>query len=325
MIRKTSHGIAVLAILLALCACGGQVNLKEYRTLEIRPVEGGEPQTDAILYQGVPLRTGQVIVSDGGSALGFMMELMAEDYSPYVHAGVVSIEGNKAFVYEAVATLGLRFWTPPTTRMKGRIRRVTLSDYLERQSVASIYQHEKLELDRVAKFARLAYQEGLPFDGYFDYRSNDAVYCTEFVAQALVAGGSNSIRPTPRSDNLSLNRAMAWLMLDTPAFILPSDVLAGSKRIALLSHHFSAAQIKAGFIYKKELHRRFSDNQSLGNIFKWTALGPKLRPHLNDLYLTLMDGAGSADDPEPWVRQRINEKLGKYPPARMLRAKVTQR
>lgn len=301
----------------ALCACGGQVKLSEYQTLEVVvPAATDAYPEETVLYQGIPLRSGQVIVSEGSSALGFMMELMAEGYSPYVHAGVVSLEEGKAYVYEAVAALSLRFWNPPTSRLKGHVRRVSLGSYLQRQSVTAIYQHEDTQLDQVAAFVRLAYQRRLPFDGYFDYRSEGAVYCTEFVAQALAAGGGGPIRPTPRSANHSLNRAMAWLRLDTPGFILPSSVLADARRIALLSNHFSEAQIQARFAYKREMHRRFSANQSLGNIFEWTRRGPRIRSHLEDLYAALMDEADSVDDPESWVLKRVNERLGDFPSAR---------
>jgi hypothetical protein len=54
------------------------------------------------------------------------MSMLGEEYTPYGHAGILSIEGGKAYVYEGYALLWPFLSGPPTDAMRGRIRRVTL-------------------------------------------------------------------------------------------------------------------------------------------------------------------------------------------------------
>ncbi len=249
----------------------------------------------------LPVRSGQVIVSEAGSPVSFLMDLMAEEYEPYGHAGIVMVEADGTFVYEAFSFLNLRIWEPPTRRLRGKIRRVPLMEFLQRGTVAALYQHDVHSLDAIAAFATKAYEARLAFDGLFDYRTDDSVYCSEFVAAALVAAGLAETPPTPRTNNPSLNRTMDWLDLDTPGFILAADLLANASPVAVFSKHYTLTQVEAHFAFEREMHRRFSEDQSLGNIFRWTHSGPRYRSHLAELRDSLLAEADAADNVEDWV------------------------
>lgn len=306
--RRCTFWLLVVCNLVTGCAT--QVNLSSYAALDIDPAVTARGGTDWHLFQSLPVRSGQIIVSEAGGAVSFMMELMASQYSPYVHAGVVSVENGRAYVYEAFAQLSLQFWRPPTDRLAGKVRKVSLDAYLKRQTITAIYEPNDASLAAIVAYARGAHAAGLPFDGYFDSRSADAVYCTEFVAQALMAGGHPAVSATARTSNASLNRVMDWLELETPGFILPADLLHRADRIALLSKRYTPDQVEARFAFKHQLHHRFFDDQLIGTLFRWTPLGPKFRPHLMELHAELMEGAEGQENIEAWVAARVRDSLG---------------
>jgi len=50
------------------------------------------------------------------------------------------------------------------------------------------------------------------------------------------------------------------------------------KHVALLSRRYSAEQVAAHFAAKQEIHARFTADQKIGNIWRWTWRGLALQP-----------------------------------------------
>lgn len=294
--------IVLAALLQTACAT---TDLTDFKTVRLDAEDAAKSTRMFVHANDLPVRSGQVIVSEAGSPISFLMNLMAEEFKPYGHAGVIIVEPDGIFVYEAFSFLNLRIWEPPTHRLRGNIRRVPLIEFLQRGTVAALYQHDVRKLDAIAAFVTEAFEARLAFDGLFDYRTDSSVYCSEFVAAALVAAGLAETLPTPRTNNPSLNRTMDWLDLDTPGFILAADLLANASRVALFSKRYSRAQVEAHFAFEREMHRRFKEDQSLGNIFRWTASGPRYRPHLAELRDNLLADADMADKVDDWVAQEM--------------------
>jgi hypothetical protein len=311
---KTSKAYPTLIVIVALLqtACA-TTNLTDFRTVQLASDGAAERNKPFTRLSDIPLRSGQIVVSEAGSSTSFMMNLMAAEYAPYGHAGIIVREAGGVFVYEAFGFLNFRIWEPPTRRLRGKIRRVPLIDFLARGTTAAIYQHDDIELDAIAAYAIDAYEKRLAFDGMFDYRTASSVYCSEFVAAALIAAGHAEITPTSRTKNSSLNRTMEWLDVDTPGFILAAHLLTGATEIARFSKRYTASQVDAHFAYERELHRRFSIDQKLGNVFRWTFAGPRFRPHLARLRGHLMNGANSVDDVNAWVAQEVASFLDVKP------------
>ncbi len=298
------HRLTAVIALLLLSGCAS-VELADFRTVQVR----ADGNTAAGSISELPVRSGQVVVSESGSSLSFLMDLMASEYSPYGHAGILSVEDDGVFVYEAFGFLNVRFWEPPTRRLRGKIRRVSLASFLGRGTATAIFEHAALNLDAIEAFARSAYEQGIPFDGLFDYRTPDRVYCNEFVALALQQAGQDAIPLTPRTENDSLNQVMTWLGVDAPAFLLPSALLDGATEVARFSKRYSSQQIEAHFAFERDLHRRFTREQKLGNIFRWTRTGPRYRPHIADLHTSVMDAANAAGDEGISVQQIMQSEL----------------
>ncbi len=299
----------LIAATLTQAGCA-TARLEEFRTVEVY----GSSSNESSIVAGVPLRSGQVIVREAVSSMGLLMNLMTADHAPFGHAGIVIVEPEGVFVYDAFGILDPRFWLPPTRRLRGRIRRLPLATFIERGAVSAIYEHAHLDMDKVASYAVDAHSARLAFDGMFDYRTPDQVYCNEFVAAALHSGGEINIAPTRRTSNPSLNRVMEWLELDSPGFILSDDLVAGATRVSTIAPRLSAAQIEAHFAYERELHRRFKTDQKLGNLFHWTWRGPQIRPHLIKLHDRLINGADEAPNPADWIAETIELSIHRASP-----------
>jgi hypothetical protein len=226
-----------------------------------------------MMYQGLPLRSGQIIISELGGPDGLFQSLVTAEYYPWGHAGVITVEDGKPYVYEGFGFLQPHLWGPPTDAASGSIRRVTLDSYVDRNRFVAIYDPPPgVNADAVAKFALDNYARGTPFDPYFDFREHEKLYCTEFVALALEAGGAKPYVPVPSSRNPSLRVALDWLKIMDPGILPPGVLPRDAHRVALLSHDYKPIQVQAYFEMKRELHRRFTSDQRLGNLFTWSAI-----------------------------------------------------
>ncbi|MEM8984787.1 MAG: YiiX/YebB-like N1pC/P60 family cysteine hydrolase [Pseudomonadota bacterium] len=295
-----------------LVGCAAKPDLATYETAVTRGPA-------AATVDALALRSGDVIVSEVDSAVSFLMALMADRYAPFVHAGIVVIDDGEPYVYDAFATVWPAFGKAPTQAMSGKIRRIPLARYLERPVVTAIARvPEPARAAAVTAYARRAYRAGLPFDRYFDLATADAVYCTEFVAAALTDAGVALPMPAGRSKNRSLGVAFDWLGINTQGFWLAGDLIESLQPIALLSETLTERQIEIRFALKAELHRRFTDDQALGNVFTWTAVGPRIRPHIVALYdaaLALADSDAAATALAALVAERLGP--GPEPTARL--------
>jgi hypothetical protein len=259
-----------------LSACATTLTPAAYRTFDAESASEGE-----LDFHGLPLQSGQLVVSDSGEADSLLMSMMGEQYTSYGHAGILSIEDGRAYVYEGYALLWPFLSGPPTDAMHGYIRRVTLDQYIGRQRVTAIFEPEPgVNKTAVVAFARARHEDGTEFDPYFDWRDHTRMYCTEFAALALQAGGRPLPTPVRVRDNASLRVALDWLKVQAPAIVTAGSLTEGAERIALISKQLTAREVDAYFAAKRELHRRFTDDQKLGNIWSWSWRGLRLRPQI---------------------------------------------
>ncbi|MGH8186021.1 MAG: hypothetical protein ACREUC_05625 [Steroidobacteraceae bacterium] len=265
--------LSLVASSLSACATFSPADFRAFIAEREGPAE--------VQFHGVGLQSGQLILSDAGAPDSLLLSLAGERYSPFGHAGIISIEGGKAYVYEGYATLRPFTTGPPTDAMRGHIRRVTIEDYIRRQRVTAIYD-PPVGVDKaaVAAYARARHVDRTEFDPYFDWRDHTRLYCTEFAALALHAGG----RPLPAlvrlRDNASLSVAFDWLKLSAPEIVTATSLADGAERVALISRRYDRDEIHAYFAARHELHRRFTADQKLGNVWFWSWRGLRLRPQV---------------------------------------------
>ena len=183
-------------------------------------------------------------------------------------------------------------WRNPNEGIDGGVRRVALESFLLRGGIAAIYEPEPgVDRAALAEFASARERERKPFDGKYDASDPSRYYCVEFVARALEAAGATPIPATPTTRNPSMHVGLDWLGIDTPAFLLAGDLVREERRVALVSRRFTEAEISRYFALKRELHRRFTDDQRVGNVLFWRGQSLHLRPGVDRYYEVGVFGA----------------------------------
>lgn len=228
---------------------------------------------------GLPLRSGQLVASDAGAPVSLLLSLIGEEYSPYVHAGILVMEAGKPYVYETFGILRPFHRGPPTDAMGGKVRRVSLERYIARQRITAIFDPPGVaDAGAVAQFALAHHRDGTQFDPYFDWRDHRRMYCTEFVALALHAGGAPLPAPVQVRDNASLRILLKWLKVEAEHIVTVSALVGDAEPVALISRRHDADAIAGYFAAKRELHDRFTADQKLGSLWSWSWRGLRLRP-----------------------------------------------
>lgn len=206
----------------------------------------------------------------------------------------------------------------PTDAIKGKIYRRHLNHYLEVENYTSIYDlPDTIDRNKVVDFALYNYQNETPFDPYMNSLNHEQLYCTEFVSEALKAGGMKQPKLTPYRENRSLNIVHEWLKVTDKSVIQAGSLIELEKHIVTLSHHHSFREIQLYIATREELHRRFTKDQKLGNLFEWTGFRLKFRPPITQFSDIAMQLLKKNDHPD-WktaqvaVRQLANEYWGPF-------------
>jgi hypothetical protein len=273
--RATRRKLVPVLAALALAGCA-TLDLRGFRSVQVR--DGSPPVT----VEQIPVRTGQVIVSEHATGTSLAISLIAERFARYTHVGLVVIDEGRPFVYESMGAYIPLPWQPPNALIAGGVRRVPLADFVVRGGIIAIYDTPPgVDAARVAEFARTQRREHRGFDGHYDPRDGRMYYCVEFVARALEAAGAPPLAPARATRNPSMQKALEWLEVRTPEFLLAGDLVEESRRAVLLSEDFNPEQVERYFALKAELHRRFTVDQKLGYLFEWKKRSLRLRPALD--------------------------------------------
>lgn len=278
-----------------------------------------------LLFKGIPVRSGQVLVSEQGSARGMFLSLLVADSSPWVHTGILVVEDGRPVVYEANGRLRPSFGSAPLTRnVIGGVRRLDFDSFLEQNRFVALYDPPAgTDRDLIGRFARDSFMNGLAFDPYFDRGDPSTVYCSEFTALALAAGSAPPAGTSPMNPNASVAVILAWLGITTPDIIPPAALIADGNRVGLFSRRDSPAQVQAWFAVKAELHRRFTPEQKLGNVLSFSPLrGFRFQPEVAAFMAAANTAATDWSDLPPGeidqrVRALATVELGPFQPAQV--------
>lgn len=303
----------ILPLVLLLAACAGA---PPFRVVEGGPE--GPPGADAGPY-GLPLRSGQVVVGPPGGPASVMLSLFPETYSPYLHAGVLAVEDGRPFVYHMTGPIKAYLVGPPDAD-HGGVKRVPLAAYVERRSYVEVHDPPPgVDGAKVAAYARARYADGTPFDPHFDSSDRSRLYCTEFVAAALEAGGGGPFPVEPHRDYPTLRPIEAWLGVTARGSIQAADLVAGGRHVITFVADGNLARARLDAAAVGELHRRFTPDQRLGNLFAWTGTGLQFRAPIvvfRQRARTLFDGTKhtpDADEARAAVQALAAELFGPMP------------
>ena len=276
----------------APAAADERQSLVRQGTVEARPAPA-RPRRNVDASR-LPLANGQIIVSETGGAMSLVYSLFAAEFAPWVHAGIVAVEGAEVVVYEAQGALIPVPGVSPTATISGSVRRSSVADFVRGKRIVGLYDlPAAADRERVVAFAREHYRRRTPFDPFFDSDDANALYCTELVALALADAGM-TIEPTPVRHNRSLAVAREWLAMRSRSVYLAGRLVEPGLQAGRWSPDLSPLQIDAYFAAKRELHRRFDASARLGHAFAWTGMAVRLRESI----AAFMEAAiGAAADP----------------------------
>ena len=282
--------LATLLVALALCLATGCADPQlvpqspEPRVLDAR-TDTDNPAT----YKGLPLRTGQIIISESPGAYSFFFSLVPSRYCYFTHAATIVMEDGKPFVYDIAGDYKPTFADRPTDAIKGTVRRIPFWDYCQPNLYAEIYDPlPTIDTKKLVAFIHDHYKRETPFDPYFRFDEHEALYCSEFVYLAQVAAGAKAVEFVPAKQNPSLQRVLTWLGVPTdealPAFLFVEQDREARYRgaVGLLASRTTAI---CYFEAKREIHRRFTDDQRLGTVFTLDGYTIGLRPDIEHFLL----------------------------------------
>ncbi len=216
------------------------------------------------------LSSGQIIVTDSGGPTAVFFSLFSKDFSPFVHAGIIVLEEGKPFVYETYGVVGITLGGRPTDFISGQVSRTPLGTFVQRGKYVEVYDPPApADPEKIAAYAVAQYEKGTPFDPYFRFNEHQALYCTEFVALAIEAAGGEPVELDPFTDNPSLHIVRHWLGIDDTGTVQARRFIHKERLVGSLSIVSSQARFPLYIELKREIHRRFTPDQKLGNIFAW--------------------------------------------------------
>ena len=124
---------------------------------------------------------------------------------------------------------------------------------------------------------------------------------------------------TPHRANRSMRVVLDWLRIRSPGAIQADTLVRGANLVARLSVERTATEIRAMAAAKRELHRRFTCNQRVGNVFRRTFDGIDFRPGVRvflDRAVALFHDRTVAPGPaaaDAAVRRLADELFGPLP------------
>ncbi len=270
-------------------------------------------------YNGIPLHSGQIVVSESGNQYSLLFSILPEKFSSHIHAGILIFENGEPYVYEALGNVGLFLGSQPTDNISGHVRRRPLHYYVLNENYTSIYNlPEHVDKQKLIDVALSHYQRETPFDPYADTEDRDRVYCTEFVAIALEQANKDKITLTPYQNNNSIKKLRNWLKFDSEKVILADSLVQPENHVVTMSPKLSLTELKLYILMRYELHRRFTENQRLGNLFEWTGSRLTLRAPVEQFRLEVLNLFNVENSSPTWeeahvaVRNLANQMLGNF-------------
>ena len=139
------------------------------------------------------LKTGDLILRHSRGTISNMLVHFSLRDSRYSHAGIISVEEGKVYVYHALGG---------EVTVNSNIRKETVEKFCDPSSVHSfgIYRLDlnDQQIEQADFLVKDLFRKKIPFDTKYDLKTDSAMYCTEFVYKVLtrVSGDRNYLTLT---------------------------------------------------------------------------------------------------------------------------------
>jgi hypothetical protein len=254
---------APLALALTVLGAAGcaTTRLPPVRVLGTTADEAHKPT-----YNGLPIKSGQLILTESPDATSFVFVLIPKKFYPFTHVAVISVEDGEPWVYDMAG--GVK--TLPTKKrildnVVGGLYRRRLFEYVAPNLYGEIYDLPPgTDGEKVAAYARQKYKEGVEFDAFFNYHDHSKLFCSELASLAIASAGGPSYLPGESNPNPSVIEGMKWLGVPQGEALPAGRFLDPSRYVGALGQFPSRTAAWSYFEAKHEIHRRFTMDQRLG-------------------------------------------------------------
>ncbi len=173
---------------------------------------------DRIRNLGAVLQTGDLVFRNGNDEVSRAARSFNRKDTSYSHCGLVMVENDTAFVYHALGGI----YNPSQKLLREPLER--FCNPAENNAVAAYrYPLSASQLDILKTTVRKYYQAGLKFDLYFNFLSDDRMYCAEFVFKSLNKALNQALTPYVRMDTIPFGVTTDDLFLHPVARLLRKE------------------------------------------------------------------------------------------------------
>ena len=320
--RRADHALRASRrdVLLGLAAsaagagCTGRVLEYTVHSVYDDPVPGAP--------KGLPFRTGQIVLSEAPGPYGILFTLAPDRFFRFTHSAlIVTDEAGEPFVYDMSAEFKPTLASEPAGSLFGGIRRTPLADYVGMHLYVEVFEPPAgVDRTRVGAKVNELLGQHIGFDSAWDFHDHRAMFCSEFVVEALAAGGAPRPPLVGLTPNPSLRNVLRWFGV-TSLESLPAAALPRERRVAAFSVWPTRAAAESYLEAKRELYRRFTPEQEIGNLLELDHYDVKLRPSVAE-FLERAPGlyaTAGGEPPDAELRGRVralaDQVLGPYPDA----------
>lgn len=164
--------------------------------------KGPDPQKIAANYERIQsirplLRSGDMIFRNGNDEVSRAARSFNRKDSSYSHCGLLMVEHDSIFVYHALGGA----YNPSQ-----KLLRQPLDSFCNpaENNAIGIYRYplQPDQQQKLEKVVREYYRAGIRFDLYFNFRTDDKMYCAEFVFKSLNRAVDSALTGYVRLDTL---------------------------------------------------------------------------------------------------------------------------
>lgn len=143
------------------------------------------------------LQPGDMIFRNGNDEVSQAARSFNRRDTSYSHCGLLFIENDSVVVYHALGGI----YNPSQKLMRQPLD--SFCNPAENNAVA-VYRYplNTAQLDKLQKTVSDYYNAGIKFDLYFNYQSDDKMYCAEFVFKSLNRAVNNTLTSYVRMDTI---------------------------------------------------------------------------------------------------------------------------
>lgn len=133
-------------------------------------------------------KSGDVIVRNGNDEVSEAARNFNRTDKTYSHCGLIQVEQDTVFVYHALGG---------SYNPSQKLLRQPLQDFCNDADIDKVavfrYPLNDKESNALSSWIKDRYVEGLPFDLFFNFQTDDQMYCSEFVFKGLNTAKSGAL------------------------------------------------------------------------------------------------------------------------------------